>query len=1180
MKKLGKFEIIEKIGQGAMGVVYKARDPLIGRIVALKTLTTGLSEDPNLLMRFYSEARAAGGLQHPNIVTIYQLGHEGNTPFIVMQFLNGESLDKLIARRADVPVSQKIGFIVSVCRALDHAHRQDPPIIHRDIKPGNVMVTTEGSVMVVDFGIARLGEGSKSQSAGMLIGTFAYMAPQLFHGGTADARSDIWATGVLLYELLTHKRPFSGDTPAELISNISEQEVPAISEVVADVSPEVAVVLDRMLCKEMVGRYQSMEEVLMELEPPWHRLQQRDIANLIATSQEFMEAGQLANAQENLRQAVQIDPSSTPVKMLLEKVSTELRRKQILPELRGRVEKARELFSGGRFEDAVAEAEEIIRIDSGFQPALDLLEKTQIAVTRKHTVDEAIRGLQQKLAEGSLSDAETDLVRVLQMDPDNAIAKDLAEQIRVEKTRRELKKSREEILQRASVLFSNRQYEEGVALLVPAELHFPEDPEIVKLLDRARQEQAEQRKQVALADVQNLVGARRFEEALEALENLLDQHPGDPAATNLRSYALEGVSAVQPGSYVGTSDAIPRGTELVDSQQTAIGDAEASVEQHTAVLAASATAVTRGSSRGFGTSAQPSPPSRGVETTPPVPLPAGEGRGRNESWKTLTRWNAAQVVLATCGLLVAGVLISGAHFIQKSLRKGPATTASELALQRQSQELRSQGRFDEASDKDRQIVKLRGGLTDWAMQDLDAMQKVGQKEAGFLADARIAEQAKDYQLAQQDYRLAVALHGPQQSAAQAASDSVEAILRGAAAETVAQNSFERGVQAFNQHEYQTADDSFREALIRAPEAWPRRSQVQAYVERIESIKSQSSSLQRAQSEFGAMQYDLAKADATKSANTTDGDPDMKASAVEMLRKLRGREDQRKMYDQATRLEGRGSLQQAKNLFDRVSSVADGDRSLSDKAKNDAVRVSGAIASKAASVVKDVETAIAQGQFDAADEKLKDVPSDQSDYSRLKSAIAEGRKEDGVFAAKSVEMEKAATAKDEAGLKTIREFFAGVARSGGRHSHQAEESVSRIDQDLKASEAARIAMYSPGSKVTAADLDKINQLKADYKSGFQTKSVPSLRHIWPSLPDKKVKEYEDTFKVAESIQWNLNDCQPPAFHGETAILRCVEDIAITPHGGEQQHKTDTITFYLQRQGSDWMIARMDTKKLKH
>src|SRR6202049_3319008 len=126
MKTLGKFEILEQIGRGAMGVVYKARDPFIGRLVALKTITTGLADDPALLERFYTEARSAGALQHPNIVTIFELGKEGETPFIAMEFLEGGSLDKLIDGRPVLPLSQKLGYIVHVCRALDYAHTRKP----------------------------------------------------------------------------------------------------------------------------------------------------------------------------------------------------------------------------------------------------------------------------------------------------------------------------------------------------------------------------------------------------------------------------------------------------------------------------------------------------------------------------------------------------------------------------------------------------------------------------------------------------------------------------------------------------------------------------------------------------------------------------------------------------------------------------------------------------------------------------------------------------------------------------------------------------------------------------------------------------------------------------------------------------------------------------------------------
>jgi len=263
MMKLGKFEILGKIGQGAMGIVYKARDPLIGRIVALKTITTGLAESPDLLNRFYGEAQSAGRLQHPNIVTIFELGSEGDTPFIAMEFLTGESLEKLIARRPKMPLSQKLGYIVRVCQALEYAHRQNPSVVHRDIKPANVMVTSDGTVKVVDFGIARLGEGSHSQSSGMLLGTLKYMSPQQFRGGSADARSDIWSTGIMFYELLCYHRPFDAENPGALVTSIMVDQHRSISEAAPGTPAEIEAIVDRMLCKELDGRYQNMEEVLM-----------------------------------------------------------------------------------------------------------------------------------------------------------------------------------------------------------------------------------------------------------------------------------------------------------------------------------------------------------------------------------------------------------------------------------------------------------------------------------------------------------------------------------------------------------------------------------------------------------------------------------------------------------------------------------------------------------------------------------------------------------------------------------------------------------------------------------------------------------------------------------------------------------------------------------------------------
>jgi len=540
MKKLGKFEIIEKVGQGAMGVVYKARDPFIDRIVALKTLTTGLADDANLLKRFYSEARSAGGLQHPNIVTIYELGHEGDTPFIAMQFLSGESLDKLLDRRPNLPLSQKIGFIVYVCRALEFAHKQNPPVVHRDIKPGNVMVTNEGSVMVVDFGIARLGEGTRSQSAGMLIGTLGYMSPQLFRNGAADARSDIWATGVMFYELLAYRRPFEGDNAAALMSNIILEKPRSIAEAAPGTPADVQGVLERMLAKEAEARYQSMEEVLLELEPIWRRLQQAEVSDLLANSQQLFESGDLENAKAKVSQIIQIDTSNTQAKSLLEKINLEVRRKQVVPQLKARVESAGRLLANGQVEDAKAEVEAALKLDSTYQPAREMLSQAQAALERARNISQALRTSKQRMAEGALTEAELQLDKVLEIDPGNAAAREQLKQIREERSRRERRKQRDEALHRARTFWTNLRYEECISLLLTAQKDFPGDTEITKLLESARQDQAEQQRQSLLTEARNLLSAQRFDDSLRALDRLLERYPSDATAKNLRTHALQG----------------------------------------------------------------------------------------------------------------------------------------------------------------------------------------------------------------------------------------------------------------------------------------------------------------------------------------------------------------------------------------------------------------------------------------------------------------------------------------------------------------------------------------------------------------------------------------------------------------------------------------------------------------
>jgi eukaryotic-like serine/threonine-protein kinase len=262
-QQIGRYEILEEIGRGAMGVVFKGRDPLIGRDVAVKTIATGVAENADLRERFYREAKAAGVLQHPNIVTIYEMAESGGTPFIAMEYLEGESLEKLIVRQPALPLATKAGYVVQACRALEYAHRHG--VVHRDVKPANIMVTRDGVVKVVDFGIARLADTSKTQT-GMLLGTLAYMSPEQIRGQQAGALCDIWAMGVVLYELIAYQRPFTGENHAALLISILQNEPPSIRQFLPQCPPALERVISKALRKDEKERYASMEAFLKDLE--------------------------------------------------------------------------------------------------------------------------------------------------------------------------------------------------------------------------------------------------------------------------------------------------------------------------------------------------------------------------------------------------------------------------------------------------------------------------------------------------------------------------------------------------------------------------------------------------------------------------------------------------------------------------------------------------------------------------------------------------------------------------------------------------------------------------------------------------------------------------------------------------------------------------------------------------
>ena len=264
---LGRYQVEKELGKGAMGVVYLGRDPKIGRVVAIKTLSLGSEFEGDELIdareRFFREAETAGRLQHQHIVTIFDAGEEHDLAYIAMEFLKGKDLTEFSKDGHLLPVSTVVSIVVRVAQALHYAHSQH--VVHRDIKPANIMYDAEtDTIKVTDFGIARITDASKTKT-GLVLGTPSFMSPEQLAGKKVDGRADLYSLGVMLFQMLTGVLPFRGDSMAELMYKIANEEAPDIRIIRPDLPASLASVVVRSLCKDPSARYQDGNQFAQDL---------------------------------------------------------------------------------------------------------------------------------------------------------------------------------------------------------------------------------------------------------------------------------------------------------------------------------------------------------------------------------------------------------------------------------------------------------------------------------------------------------------------------------------------------------------------------------------------------------------------------------------------------------------------------------------------------------------------------------------------------------------------------------------------------------------------------------------------------------------------------------------------------------------------------------------------------
>ena len=265
LEKIGRYQVLERVGKGGMGVLYRGFDPVLDREVAIKLMHADFSEDTEQMRpRFYREARAAAKLNHRNIVTIFEFAEESNVPYIVMEFLKGTPLGARMNTQPPLTIDDKLNVVAQLCDGLSYAHEQG--VVHRDVKPDNVFILEDGQVKLLDFGIAKL-QTSTLTRQGDVLGSASYMSPEQVGGSeSVDGRADIFSTGVVLYELLTGKKPFEGDSPTAVIVKILKDDPNPIDAAATGLPAEVIAAVMKALQKDPANRFQTADAMGRELQ--------------------------------------------------------------------------------------------------------------------------------------------------------------------------------------------------------------------------------------------------------------------------------------------------------------------------------------------------------------------------------------------------------------------------------------------------------------------------------------------------------------------------------------------------------------------------------------------------------------------------------------------------------------------------------------------------------------------------------------------------------------------------------------------------------------------------------------------------------------------------------------------------------------------------------------------------
>jgi serine/threonine protein kinase len=536
----GRYQLIDVIGRGGMGIVYRGFDASMSRQVAIKMLHGFDAEDKDtVLARFHREVTSLAALQHKNIVTIYTFEQHEGKPYMVMEYLEGMSLEKMISSPEQIELTEKLNLMLQVCDGLQYAHENG--LIHRDIKPANILVLKNGTAKLIDFGIARVGPSETLTKTGLVIGSPSWMSPEQINSHVLDARTDVWSAGVVLFQLLTGDLPFEAADMSGTIYRILNAPSPPLSNYLKDYPKELDQIVERALAKKADERYQSAEDFGFDISRVSEALKRGLTDEYIRRARILIEKQDWETARQQLQEIRKIDRRNDIANELFQNVTRELQRQQKTAQVAQLRAQAQLALSQAQYEEALEYLEQGLRLDEGDTESIALREVVRQGAKRAQDLDDALRRSQAAFYAGDLAEAQSAIEQALAIEPGHTEARTLGHLINREAAERSKRVQLQSFMDAARSEIGRKNFVEALQFIQKAKDVDPSDPGIQELLSWASRGYAQEKARKEIENSCNEIGLLlqkdRYQEALSACDAALEKFPEEVSLLKLRELA-------------------------------------------------------------------------------------------------------------------------------------------------------------------------------------------------------------------------------------------------------------------------------------------------------------------------------------------------------------------------------------------------------------------------------------------------------------------------------------------------------------------------------------------------------------------------------------------------------------------------------------------------------------------